>query len=125
METRAGHAALLFDKVLRRSENQGDRGYFWERNSALFLHGPSDDVQKHMRFRWETDTISSASGGGLSASSGGKRTVEGRWTIADGSGQMQLVLRHDDGEQTSFASRPAGQGSHDLNGEAWNRFSIA
>lgn len=118
METRASHGASLSGRVLRRSENQGDRGYFWERNSAIFLR---DD----MRFRWETETISSASASGLSASGSGKRVVEGRWTIVEENGRMNLVLRHDDGGETSFSSRSGGQGLQYLDGEAWDRYLIA
>jgi hypothetical protein len=118
METRSSHGAQLSGKVLRHSENQGDRGYFWERNSAIYL-------QSDMRFRFETETISSASGGGLSASSGGTSLIEGRWTIVEDAGQMHLLLRHDDGAETSFTSRNGGLGLQYLNGEAWNRYLIA
>jgi hypothetical protein len=119
MQSRVEHGSSLMGRVLSRTENQGDRGYFWERRSAIYLYAGSP-----LRFLWEVETSSSVAGGGLSAASGGRQAVEGRWTIAEQLGLMYLVLYHDDGEETRLLSQNGGPGRHFLDHQAWDRRAI-
>lgn len=111
------HASVLMDKVLKRSENQADTGYYWEKTRSLYLYG-------NLNFRYVIHTMSSVSGGGLSMPSENEEVAEGRWSIRMVGFTPHLVLLQDGNEVLSWRSENGGQGLHYLDGEAWDRYRI-
>lgn len=111
------HAQVLMGKVLKRSENQADTGYYWEKTRSLYLY---DDLS----FRFVIHTMSSVSGGGLSMPSENQEVAEGRWTVEIRGFSPYLVLKQDGAEVLSWKSENGGQGLHYLDGEAWDRYRI-
>lgn len=113
---------LLRDKVLRRQSNQGDRGWYYEKNEALFLY--SDGT-----FRYKETTFSTVSSGGLSLPSEKTGSIEGLWRIDSSGNQCTLVLINNGtvvaSMPTSVGPRIDGTGHQYLSGKAWTRYSIS
>jgi hypothetical protein len=117
-DRRLEHSAQLSGKVLRRSENQGDTGYFWEKSVAIFLYDDSS-------FRYIDRRSGSVSGGGLSRPFDKEVVAEGRWTVETRGFAFHLVLEQGGVEAMSWRSENRGVSLHYLDDEAWDRYLIA
>jgi hypothetical protein len=108
----------LLGKVLRRSENQADTGYFWERSRAIYLY-------PDLSFRYVDRRTSSVSSGGLSMPFDKEEVAEGTWTVEMREFCTFLVLEQNGVEVMSWRSQNRGVSLHYLDGDAWDRYLLA
>jgi hypothetical protein len=113
---RTRHGAQLMGKILERSENQTDTGFYWEMSRVLHL-------RSDLSFRYVVRTASSVSGGGLSMPSAKEEVLEGRWTVEMRGSSTYLVLKRNGVEILSWRSENRGPNLHFLDGEAWERYT--
>lgn len=112
--------AVLSNKILRKESIDSDRdysggGYFSEIRHSRYLYAD-------MTFRYDIETHSGLSSGGLYLPNQSSKEYFGVWDVIVDNYKYLLVFTYDNYSTEKFETENLGTGLQRLNNETWNRF---